>query len=374
MQCLAFLCGMQPAGNVTLHLGQEQQAGADAAYKLMENFETVVQDITKGPVDPKHISHVEKMLKAVCCRLLGASTAGQFQPPHTKEWLIFDFFMVSEDGKESLVWMHAARFLLAYIQRWGMSHASTTAMLLVLGQIEAGSKILFERQLILNDITKHLELNKVQIKPKNTFNEDPDEKLLNMMLMSTSTNLLLGTPEKVYLPDSARQNDMQELVEMKERQVKLSAEAAKFLAARIQEPDWQNDMSSAAATVLRTFLGQAEAAWLLLLNRENVVKDITNAGGINNAESVAKMVNEAGMQLLGDGVAVPLPDKEMYGNPKDAQVWAHAAKFLCKRLQSCPPECEGLKDMSPNAAGEMRAVLRQIELGAKLMSGQSFAA
>merc|ERR1719313_1541414 len=68
------------------------------------------------------------------------------------------------------------------------------------------------------------------------------------------------------------------------------ADAASFLTSRIQGPgdecDFPHeqrgaDMSSAAATALRTTLARLEAAHRLATNFERVVQDITNPGPSN---------------------------------------------------------------------------------------------
>merc|ERR1719436_1414843 len=63
-------------------------------------------------------------------------------------------------------------------------------------------------------------------------------------------------------------------------------QAACFLSARIQGtpaemPGRNPDMSTQAATALRTKLAQMEAAHMLMSNREKVVQDITNPGPKN---------------------------------------------------------------------------------------------
>merc|ERR1719437_257011 len=64
------------------------------------------------------------------------------------------------------------------------------------------------------------------------------------------------------------------------------AEAARYLSGRIQGtademPGRKPDMSSDAATALRTMLAQMEAAHMLMSNRVRVVQDIVNPGPKN---------------------------------------------------------------------------------------------
>merc|ERR1711920_57272 len=120
-------------------------------------------------------------------------------------------------------------------------------------------------------------------------------------------------------------------------------QAATFLAARIQGtssdcPGRKPDMSSAAATALRTMLSQMLAAHILMNNRERVVQDITNPGPKNidgkmltqmdlkrvdakHQASVDAMVREVCGRLLGNGAST----LHVAG---ESSVWAEAARFL----------------------------------------------
>merc|ERR1719291_1602987 len=120
-------------------------------------------------------------------------------------------------------------------------------------------------------------------------------------------------------------------------------EAATFLAGRIQGspsdcPGRNPDMSSGAATALRTMLAKMEAAHMPMNNRERVVQDITNPGPKNidgktltqtdlkrvdakHRASVDAMVREVCCRLLGKGTSMPQAPGEM-------SVWAEAARFL----------------------------------------------
>merc|ERR1719313_1239804 len=125
------------------------------------------------------------------------------------------------------------------------------------------------------------------------------------------------------------------------------AEAAAFLSQRIQAstvdmPGRAPDMGKAAATAMRTVLGDIEAASKLMSNRETVVKDITNpgpsavkGGNLTQVElkrldskqqaSVDAMVKEMCSRLLGNKSSAPSTEQK--------QVWAEAAAFLNGRIQ-----------------------------------------
>merc|ERR1711972_28333 len=156
-------------------------------------------------------------------------------------------------------------------------------------------------------------------------------------------------------------------------------QASTFLAGRIQGtpsdcPGRNPDMSSAAATALRTMLSQMEAANMLMNNRERVVQDITNSGPKNidgkmltqtnlkrvdakHRASVDAMVREVCGRLLGNGASA-------LQAPGEVPVWAEAARFLSGRIQGAPADCPGRSpDMSPAAAAALRAVLESVEAG-----------
>jgi hypothetical protein len=140
-------------------------------------------------------------------------------------------------------------------------------------------------------------------------------------------------------------------------------------------------MSNDAAKALRTVLGNMEAAFRLMSNREMVVKDFVNAGptGLKgrdltqtnltrvspeNEASVAKMIAAVIDRLLSKGVSAP-------SSTTEALVWMQAATFLSGRIQGSYEECPGRKaDMSPYAATALKTVLAQIEAGSKLMSNR----
>merc|ERR1719230_729020 len=153
------------------------------------------------------------------------------------------------------------------------------------------------------------------------------------------------------------------------------AQAAMFESGRIQGsaaemPGRAPDMSSYAATGLRTALGQIEAASKLMSNREKVVQDITNPGpqnidgkaltqlnlkrmGRQHQASVDAMMKEVCSRLLGTETSKP--------STEQVQVWGEAARFFSGRIQASAGACPGRgADMSAGAAMAMRTVLSQI--------------
>jgi len=188
------------------------------------------------------------------------------------------------------------------------------------------------------------------------------------------------------------------------------AHAASFLASRIQGPgddcDFPHeqrpaDMSSAAATALRTTLARLEAAHRLATNFERVVQDITNPGPSNidgkeltqlnltrvkpvHKLEVQEMVKAVCSLLLGQPVSVWNQDSEENlpaasprtprtgpSTQQDALVWVQAATFFSGRIQKSDDEMPGrAADMSLHAALAMQKALAQIEAAAKLISNR----
>jgi len=119
--------------------------------------------------------------------------------------------------------------------------------------------------------------------------------------------------------------------------------------------------------------GGNEAADLLMSNRINVVKDITNPAPLTqtnlkrvagNTASVDAFVRALCNKLRGQNVSEP--------SPADAGVWAQAAGYLGSRIQGSAAECPGRRpDMSSGAAAQMRAACGQMEAAAKLISNRS---
>merc|ERR1712039_971008 len=96
-------------------------------------------------------------------------------------------------------------------------------------------------------------------------------------------------------------------------------------------PGRNPDMSSGAATALRTMLSQME------LKRVDT----------KHQESVNAMVREVCDRLLGKTASTVQV-------PGEAGVWAEAARYLSRRIQGAPAECHGRNpDMSPAAAAAL---------------------
>merc|ERR1719282_1189417 len=381
-----------------LVFGQEkEQAGVEAAAKLMGNFARVVQDImNQGPknIDGKKLTQehlkrldptstisstirtssnttvttttyhdnskiVQKMLSAVCCRLLGKETAGPANPG------------------EALVWMLAARFLSSRIQAPGecsgrksdMGKAQAEAMRTVLAQIEAGSKLMANREMVVQDITnpgpravKGGKLTQAGLKRV-------DRK--HQACVDAMVQELIG---RLYGKSPSHPSSLEE--------VRVWIEAAAFFGGRVQGSQREcegrtADMSLGAAQALRTMVGSMEAALKLMANREFVVMDLVNPGPKNiegfalsqtdlkrvdmkHKASVDNMVTAVISRLGGQGVAGPL-------NPEEALVWLEAATYLSARVQI--QQMTGRNpDMSGNAAAVFKQVLAEFEAASKLMS------
>merc|ERR1719428_1659768 len=266
-----------------------------------------------------------------------------------------------------------------------MSSASATAMRMVLGRIEAASKLIHNRDVVAKDITnpgprgvKGGVLSQTGLKRL-----DPKHQGTVLQMLGEVSDRLLG--------GGSQMTSMETLTEpgAKEK-VLVWADAAAFLASRIQGPSDQcevphenrkADMSSAAASALSTTLARMEAAHRLASNSEMVVQDIINPGPkglkggaltqtnltrVSQADkaSVQKMVVSLCCRLLGQEVSGP-------SMPEEAKVWVAAATFLSGRIQGsrndCPPR---QADMSKFAAASMQKVLAQIEASSKLTSNR----
>jgi len=223
----------------------------EAAHRLASNCTRVVQDITNpGPknidgktltqknlkrVDPKHKESVEEMVKAVCSRLLGQEVSG----PSTEA--------------EALVWVEAATFLSGRIQGSieempgrapDMSLRAAVAMQKVLGQIEAASKLMSNQEKVVKDICNP---GSTAINGGNVTQTDLErlpsgkQSSVDAMVREVCGRLLGKTPG----PSEGE----------------VWADAAKYLHLRIQAsskemPGRKRDMSTAAATAMRTTLAQ----------------------------------------------------------------------------------------------------------------------
>lgn len=260
-----------------------------------------------------------------------------------------------------------------------MSRAQAAAMRTVLGQIEAASKLMSNRETVVKDITNPGPggVYRRALSQTHLLRVDRNHQASVNEMVCEVYGRLYGTVTS-------------ELPATKDMQV--WADAAAFLAARIQGPeDWseneshdqdrKSDMSNDAKKALRTMLGQMEAALKLMSNRQKVAQDITNPGpnGVNGGKltqlklkrvdrqhqaSVDKMLTAVCGRLLGKGVSGP-------STPEEALAWVQAATFLSGRIQGSAGGCPGrARDMSTNAAKEMRTVLGQIEASSKLMSNR----
>jgi hypothetical protein len=241
---------MTAAGKTALRrvLGQ-----MEAVLKLMSNREKVAMDITNpGPsgvnggkltqlnlkrLEPKNKASVEKMLTAVSDRLVGKGISS----PSTPE--------------EALTWAQAAAFFADRIQDSAissgrardMSHNAAREMSMVLGEIEAASKLMSNREKVVQDLTNpgpsgvnggaltQLDLKRVG---------RTQQASVDAMVKEMSSRLL---GNKSVAPST--------------EQKQVWEEAAIFLNGRIQEsvracPGRTPDMSAAAAKAIRTVLTQ----------------------------------------------------------------------------------------------------------------------
>merc|ERR1711953_226805 len=263
-------------------------------------------------LDPEVAPQVRVFLKAVCCCLLGE----EMPKVSTTE--------------EAQVWNQVAKFLIYRLQAShdecpgrepDMGLGAATAMRKVLAHIEAGCKLMSNREKVVNDITNpapksQQEVKRLDSKHKNTVDAMVSEVISRLFCFGG-----VNSRKGATVPGG-------------KDQFLVWAEAARFLNARIQTPeDWQeceyagfpnrkSDMSNDAARALRATLGQVEAAVSLMSNHENIVKDITNAGpqailGGNVTQldlkrvdpkhrvSVDNMVQAVAKRLLGNEVSAP---------------------------------------------------------------------
>merc|ERR1712039_51442 len=152
------------------------------------------------------------------------------------------------------------------------------------------------------------------------------------------------------------------------------ADAARYLSGRIQGtsgemPGRKPDMSSDAATALRTTLAQMEAAHMLMSNHERVILDITNPRSTNIDGKVLTQMNlkrvdakyRASVDTMIRGVCCRLLGKttSMPQAPEEMLAWADAARYFSGRIQGTSGEMPGRKpDMSSAAATALRTVLK----------------
>merc|ERR1712224_503615 len=248
-------------------------ARMEAALRLATNIERVVQDITNpGPlnIDGEELTQlnltrvktvdklaVEEFVKAVCSRLLGqpvsVGTQDEDELPATSPRTPRSGPSTQQDA---LVWVQAATYLSGRIQKShdempgrapDMSLHAALAMQKVLAQIEAASKLISNREKVVKDICnpgskaiKGGELTQTDLKrlPTNQLSS------VDAMVREVSGRLLGKT---VFQPEPS--------------EAKVWADAAKYFHLRIQAtskemPGRKRDMSTGAATAMRTVLAQ----------------------------------------------------------------------------------------------------------------------
>jgi hypothetical protein len=297
------------------------------------------------------------MVNEVSCCLLGRTTSKKPSP------------------EDALVWAEAAAFLAGRIQGTpsecpgrnpDMSSAAATALRTMLAQMEAAHTLMNNRERVVQDITNGgpNNIDGKALTQKDLKRVDAQHRACVDAMVREVCCRLLG--KKASMPQVPGE-------------LSVWAEAARFLSGRVQGapadcPGRSPDMSSAAATALRTMLAQIEAAHMLMSNRARVVQDITNPGpnnidgkeltqkdlkrvGAQHRACVDAMVSEVCCRLLGKGASMPQV-------PGEVSVWAEAARFLSGRVQGAPADCPGRSpDMSPAAAAALRAVLELVEAG-----------
>merc|ERR1711904_235488 len=229
-------------------------------------------------VDPNYVKSVEAMVRAVCSRLRGNS-------------------INAPSVQEAPVWEQAAKFLGARVQGTkaacpgrepDMSLASATAMRTVLGHIEAASKLMWNREVVVKDICnpEAIGVKGGELSQEELTRLDPIHRAEVDAMVREVCDRLLGGGSPIYTSLTSLCDP-----DFKGKAL-VWAHAASFLASRIQGPgddcDFPHenrpaDMSSAAATALRTTLARLEAAHRLATNFERVVQDITNPGPSNIA-------------------------------------------------------------------------------------------
>jgi len=227
----------------------------EAALKLSSNRETVAKDITNSTqvgvnggkltqldltrLEPKCKAAVDTMLTAVCERLVGKEVSG----PSTQE--------------DALTWAQAAAFFANRIQdsasacpgrAQDMSGNAGRQMRMVLGQIEAASKLISNHEKVVKDITNAgpLGVNGGKLTQLDLKRVDKSQQAsVDAMVEQVCSRLLGG---KRVPPTTAEQDQVW-------------AKAAQFLNGRIQQsayacPGRKADMSPAAAEAMRTALSQ----------------------------------------------------------------------------------------------------------------------
>jgi len=345
-------------------------AQIEAGCKILSNRVKVKEDITNPApksqpelkrVDRKNIEAVDAMLGEVANRLLG-------KPPSNAPAM-----------QQALVWAQAAKFFAKRIQapsdavdceragfpsrKSDMSEQAGAALSKVLGQIEAATLLMSNRDTVVKDITnsgtegvKGGALTQLGL----TRVDQKDKAAVDKMVGGVANRLFGNEMSLPAAPEEA-------LVWM---------QAAVFLSGRIQSCTSEcvgrpADMSKNAAREMRAVLARVEAGSKLVSNRKKVVQDITNTGetavgggavtqknllrvDAKNQAVVDAMVGELCLRLAGQRKTEP-------SSPAEAQVWTQAAVFFNARIQGAANECAGrAADMSPAAAAAMRDALAGI--------------
>jgi len=367
-------------------------AQMEAALKLMSNRERVVQDITNPNetknidgkaltqtslkrVDSKHKATVDDMVRALCCRLLGQGVAGP----------------LSSD--EAQVWLEAATFLSGRVQAPGecpgrapdMSPKAAKIFKATLGEFEAASKLMSNRERVVQDIVNPNShgVNGGSLTQRNLKRVAYFHQASVDAMICELSGRILGM--KMNAPSTSGE-------------AQVWAEAADFFNGRIQAsadgfPGRKADMSPEAAKAMRKELASIanqsdaidpasrEAAQMLMSNYVRVVQDITNPGpnnidGKKLTQTDLKRVDNKNQALVGAMVRDVCCGLVGKATPKsltreDALVWAEAARFLSGRIQGTPDEMPGRNpDMSSQAATALRTLLAQMEAAHMLMSNR----
>jgi hypothetical protein len=316
-----------------------------------------------------HRASVDAMMSEMCNRLLGTKTKGPSSPGEAQVWAEAALFFHNRiqasagecPGRSPDMSEHAAKAIRKVLPQIANPLQKTEA-----SNQEAAQMLMHNRERVVQDITNPGPTNIDGKKLTQTDLRRVDGKhqaSVDAMVNEVCCCLLGRTTSKKLSHEDAL----------------VWAEAAAFLAGRIQGtpsdcPGRNPDMSTAAATALRTMLAQIEAAHMLMNNRERVVQDITNPGpknidgkaltqkdlqrvDVQHRACVDAMVREVCCRLLGKGASMPQV-------PGEVSVWAEAARFLSGRVQGAPADCPGRSpDMSPAAAAALRAVLELVEAG-----------
>jgi len=238
--CLQGLVGVIENKPSFEFVQDSEQAGVEAAKKLIANFARVTQDITNpGPenidgktltqeelqrVDPKNLPHIQAMVRAVCCLLLGKETSGPATP------------------EEALAWAQGARFLNLRIhgspdechgREPDMSASEAAAMRTVLGRVEAASKLVSNRDTVVKDITNPgpRGVNGGELTQTHLKRVDGKHRSSVDDMVQEVCGRLFGKGSKMTTVKALSEPSAKEVV-------LVWAEAAGFLAARIQGPTY----------------------------------------------------------------------------------------------------------------------------------------